>query len=323
MRALQAPRIGRLAVLALALALVGACGGTAASNPVTTSTTSTSTTSPTTTTTTTTTTTLPPTTTTTLPPAVPVVGWEGEGVREVSVTMEFDYPSWTPDLIASVHQALRQIGIDPIGGPEVMLDLQLDGSARSAQYTDLGTCYTGARITGVARLTSEGRDDLSVTVQGDVATPFLIYPGQCGEAPEESPFDDAFDVPLIEVMAALFGDASVPYLTEVVDRDPSGDLDVILASKRAALDAFHEMDRDSIPVDTTYEFLGAAIVTIYLITPDPEFGMDPASRDYERALRRVLLDYSDTDFGFTEDDSIAVWEIWLEEWYAGQTGNGP
>jgi hypothetical protein len=306
------------------LVFVPACGGTPTSNPITTAVV-TSTTASTTTSSTTTTTTLPPTTTTTtLPPAVPVVGWDGEGVRELSVTMEFDHPSWTPDLIAAAHHALRRIGIDPIGESGVVLDFQLDGSARSAQYTDLGTCYTGARITGTAHLTTEGMDDLTVTVQGDVPTPFLIFPSDCRDTPEEAPFGDAFEVPLIDIMSSLFGTASVPYLTEVVRRDPSGDWDVVLDIKGAALDAFHDIDRDNLSTDSTYEFLAAAIESIFMIIPDPDFGVDPATRDYERALRRVLLDYSDTDFGFREDDSIAVWETWLEEWHADQTdGNLP
>lgn len=313
-------------VIAFLLALVAACGGTSTSNPITTSvvTSTTATTATSSTTTTTTTTTLPPTTTTTLPPAVPVVGWDGEGVRELSVTMEFDHPSWTPDLIAAAHHALRQIGIDPIGGPEVVLDLQLDGSARSARYTDLGTCYTGARITGEVHLTTEGMDDLTVTVQGDVPTPFLIFPNDCGNTPEEAPFGDAFEVPLIKIVSSLFGTASVPYLAEVVRRGASGDWDLVLDIKSAALDAFHDMDRGNLSPDSTYEFLAAAIESIFMIIPDPEFGVDPATLDYERALRRVLLDYSDTDFGFREDDSIAVWETWLEEWHADQTdGNVP
>ena len=273
---------------------------------------------------TTTSTTLPPTTTTTttLPPAIAVIGWEGEGIRQVSVTVEFDYPTWTADLEASVGDALRQIGVGVVGGSDAVLSFDLTGTARSASYSNLGTCYSGARITGTARLAAPGMTDLSVSIAGNVPTPILIFEADCQEAPEDAPFGAAFDPALIDVMTSLFGVGSVPYLIEVLSRPPVGDWSAMLATKSGALEAFRAFDRDAVSVEVTSGFLSAAIDTIFLIRGDPDEPIDDATRAYRDELRRVLLDYSETDFGFVDEESITAWEAWLADWVADRLADG-
>ena len=311
----------------LLFVLITACGGPGAVDltttfPAPTAAPTTTTTTRATTTTTSTTTTLPPTTTTTLPPAIPVVGWEGDGISEVSVTVEFDYPSWTDDLVASLEDALEVIGLDAVPQADAALHIELKGTPRSAQYTDLGTCYTGARLTGTARLSTLGMEDLQANIEGSVSAPFLIYPSECGDGPEDSPFDGAFEIPLVGTIGKFFGVEAVPYFAEVVHRDVSGDTTRIFAVKQAALDAFLALDHDGIATEDAYLFLDAAIWSIILLEPDPEF-QDDASRAYERALRKVLLGYSDTDFGFGDPDSLAIWQTWLDEWWAANIGEDP
>ena len=310
----------------LLLVLITACGGPSAVDVNTTflaptaapTTTTTTRATTTTTSTTSTTTTLPPTTTTTLPPAIPVVGWEGEGIREVSVTVEFDYPSWTADLQALVESALLLTGIEPVEGVDATLTLDLAGSPLSANYTNVGTCYMGAHIAGEARLTAPGRDDRRVSFDGTVATPFLIFENDCVTAPEDAPFADAFPSPLVDVMATLFGAASVPFLAFVLESPPIGDWDAMLATKGAAIEAFRRFDGEALCVEAIHDFLSAAIDTIFVIRGDPDEPIDDETRAYRRHLREFLLDYSDTDFGFADEKSIVAWEAWLEEWFAAQ-----
>ena len=317
----------QLASRGVALALVlAACGGTsaqqttAAPTTVAPATSTTTTLAPTTTTTTppTTTTTLAPTTTTTtLPPAVPVVGWDGEGVRDAMVAMEFDHPVWTPELLVMVREALRDIGVESVAVTDASLTFELTGTARSAQYNDLGACFTGARITGTVRLTAGEREPLTVPVEGNVPTPFLIFPSDCGEQEADAPFGEAFTEPLMAAMTGLFGAAAVPYLAEVVAEPPQGDWDLDVQVKSKAITAFLDLRSEAVPLEHVHRFLEAVVGQLYLVVPDPEFE-DDATRRYRRTLLGLLLEYSDTDFGLVDDGSIAQWEAWLEGWWAAR-----
>ncbi|MEX2323656.1 MAG: septum formation family protein [Acidimicrobiia bacterium] len=296
---------GRLWGVAVALGLIAACGGPGSAEDTTT-TSSSATTSTTSTTTTTTTTTLPPTTTTTLPPVIPVVGWDIEGVRTVSVEIEFNYPEHSAELHSVVDRALRQIGLTPGRDADAELSFDLEGTGISAQYTNVGRCYTGARLRGTAHLTAGGLPDLRASIDGNMPTPGLIYEHECGSDAVDAPFDDAFDVALIGAMTALFGPASVPHLSEVVSRFYDGD------PSRTAIEAYRRLDYDAIPIFRQYEFLDAVLGSLVGAV------QYPTSDAYIRVARSVLLDYSPTDFGFSDAQDLEAWGSWLVGWAAEQ-----
>jgi hypothetical protein len=324
----------RLPLLLAAALLAASCGGAGSSvfssgpgttaAPVTAPASTTTPAAPTTTTSTTTTSTTIPPTTTTLPPALPVVGWEGEGVREVVVEIEFDYPTRIPDLMIPVQQALRDVGVSPMPGAEAVLRLEMTGSPEPAQYSDLGTCYMGARLVGTASLVAPGREPLLAGIEGRVSAPLVIYADECASSAEEAPFGDAFAVPLIRVMTALFGPGSVPYLTAIVDTGfPEGWWDRWYGRLWAALDAFRGLDREPIGAEAVHGFLRACIASIWWLRPDfsasPDFTLDDDMRSHIDHVRQVLLDYSDTDYGFEDRTDIDEWHTWLDGWLAAQT----
>jgi len=305
----------------LVLALAAACGGGAAATPTTALPTTVASSTTTTTTSTTTTTTLPPTTTTTVP-AVPVVGWEGEGVRSVAVSLEFEPEVATADLLYEVEEAMRVMGIEVTAGPaDARLAFTIGGTGRTANYMNLGRCYTGARIAGTATLSRDGFEDLVVPVEGEVGTPSLIRDSECGEEEEDSPFAKAFAVPMVLVTSTLFGTASIPYLTFVLNRPFSGEIGQVLAASHAALGAFGAMDRSAVSTDDLYDFLAAGITSIVHAIPADGY-IDPAARDYGEELLAVLLEYSEVDHGF-EWDSLDRWWEWLDQWYLDLTGHYP
>ncbi|MGH2378042.1 MAG: hypothetical protein ACRDGT_06155 [Candidatus Limnocylindria bacterium] len=239
-----------------------------------------------------------------------VAGWSGEEVRVVSVELAFDPPERASDLLALATHALDVIGLDLSDEGQARLRLDLTGSPLSDQYMQAGTCYTGARVQGTVRLSAEGQPDLHASVAGEVPTRTLIR--FCQKDPAGAPFEEAFEIGLSGAMAELFGPSSVPYLTDVVATHRSGSHNVLLSIMGAAIDAYRTMERADVPTRSQYEFLDAAIWTIPMVMGAP----DDASRSYVSTLRGLLLDHSETDFGFNDEDDVDAWRKWLTEWGA-------
>jgi hypothetical protein len=308
---------GALAVIAL---ITAACGGvpgsegattTAPATTVATTTTTTvaTTTLPTTTTTTTSTTTLPPaTTTTTLPPPVPVIGWEGEGLREVTVVIAFEYEpaAGLGDLVAA---ALEAMGLQVAADAGAVLTLTLTGIPRSASYGDIGTCFTGAQIQGTLSLTVPGQPTLRFDLYGDRPVAPVVIGGNCRENPEDAPFAWAFEPEFKDAMVAIWGPASVPYLTLILQADHG-----LVRLRTETVQAYRLMDPEQIPAEQQYEFMSAAVEFVgrSLHLSDDDI------RTYREAVRGMLLVYSESDFGFDDLADIAAWQLWLAEWLVEQ-----
>ena len=296
----------------LALGLVAACGGEGGSIVPTTTTTvapstTTTSTSTTTTTTSTTTTTLPPTTTTTRP-AVPVHGWDGEGIRDASVVAETEYA--TTGLRDEVRLALRLIGVDVRDDSDVTLRAELDTVPRGATYGSLGTCYSGATVSGT--ITLEGPvGESSLQVTGNVPTPFAVMSISCRSIPADAPFAPAFAAVVMDSMVEFFGPASVPYLADLVSRPMEGAWTPWLILRREAVLVFGAMDSSEIPPAVQGDFLGAAIDGLERIVVS---GGDDDIPPYLNALRQVLVSYSGEDFGFEDEADLAEWRSWLSSW---------
>jgi len=314
---------GAAAALATLCLLATGCGGqeggvTTLAPPTTTTTTTatlptTTTTAPTTTTTTsvTTTTTMPATTTTTtLPPPVPVIGWEGEGIRELGVQVTFEYE---PDagLTRLVESALEAIGLT-LAGDEApaRLSLELQGTPRSAVYGDAGTCFTGARVWGTMSLESPGLPSLRFDLDGDRPLAPLVIGGNCREDPEEAPFDWAFEPEFMAAVVEIWGPASVPYLTQILLDDL-----YLIRIRVEAVTAYRLMDPSAVPVEHQHDFMAAAL---WFAERTDYMGDDGEIVGYREAVHRMLLAYSETDFGFEDLGDMHEWQAWLAAWRAGQ-----
>jgi len=243
-------------------------------------------------------------------PAVAVVGWEGEGVRVVSLEVEFNYAERASDLEAIVLLALGQVGLDVGDDPDAIVRVDLEGTPLSARYTDAGECHSGARISGTVRLTGDGMPRVEAPLEGSVPTPFLI--SACEKDPAGAPFEEAFEMGFSSAMAEILGPASVPYLSEVLAFPRSGYWSVILPIQAAAIDAYRTLDHDAIPIAHQYEFLDQVLWSVAPVIGNP----DPEGDKYIRTVRRVLLDYSETNFGFANEDDLESWRQWLTEWAA-------
>ena len=253
----------RWTFVALALAVViTACGdddtGASTTSTVVTTTTATlptTTTTPpattTTSTTTTTTTTQPPsTTTTTLPPA-PVEGWEGEGPRDIS--LGFTRDSIGIDEI--VRRAVRSIGITVVPGADVVLEVDV---GLTAYYIDCesGRCFGGSAAEGTVALRDEtgANPTLTFQIDGEFAPPPILITGCRPATADDAPFDYAFEPDFIAAMAAMWGEATVPYLAEVMAYDH-----YVVAVRIAAVQAVRLMDWDAIPALDQFMFLDGAL----------------------------------------------------------------
>jgi hypothetical protein len=315
-----------IGILLVVVTLAGAaCGGasvfeeTTTAAPATTAGPSTTITAGTTTTTvattttttvaTTTTTTRPPTTTTTLPPPVPVIGWEGEGLREVTVVIAFEYEpaAGLGDLVVA---ALDAMGLEVAPDADAVLTLALEGTPRSADYGDAGTCFTGARIQGNLTLSAPAQPTLEFAVDGDRPVAPMVVGANCRRHPEEAPFDWTFEPEFMEAVVAIWGPASVPYLTEILRDDL-----YLIRIRIEAVAAYRLMDAAAIPVQQQYEFLSAAI---WFVGDSLYVGNDGDIATYREAVRRLLLTYSEEDYGFADQADIWEWEAWLSTWLAAQ-----
>ncbi|MFH1331503.1 MAG: hypothetical protein ABIJ48_12775 [Actinomycetota bacterium] len=317
MRSTRTP--AALAGLAL---MAAACGGTGA-----TFTTGTATTEPptTATTTSTTTTAAPPTTTspttsattatttvpatTTLAPAVPVAGWEGEGIRDLTVEITFDPPIAALDMGMVARRDLAVMGIDAGDASGTVLAFALDGAGLADGYTGVGDCYTGARVNGTVTLTAPGRPALKARLSGEIPTAKVVF--TCEKDEDYAPFDHAFEKGLLPVLAGFWGPAAAPLLVEVVARDiESSTLD--LALKAVAMDESRGLDPGDLSFGHRRAMLEAALEVIaYLV----ETGYTPHGAD--QAARRLLTAYSGTDFGAAAQEDVDEWRAWLDGWVAG------
>jgi hypothetical protein len=313
-----------IGILLVTVTLAGAaCGGasvfeettttTAPATPAGPSTTTaavTTTSATTTTVATTTTTTLPPTTTTTtLPPPVPVIGWEGEGLREVTVIIAFEYEpaAGLGDLVVA---ALDAMGLEVAPDADAVLTIALEGTPRSADYGDAGTCFTGARIQGTVTLSAPAQPSLEFAVEGDRPVAPMVIGANCRRNPEEAPFDWTFEPDFMEAVVAIWGPASVPYLTEILRDDL-----YVIRIRIEAVAAYRLMEAEAIPPEQQYEFLSAAV---WFVGNSLYMGNDGDIATYREAVRRLLLTYSEEDYGFTDQADIWEWEAWLSTWLADQ-----
>ena len=286
-------------------ALATTTSSTTSAITTTTSVTTTTTSTPTTSTTTRTTT----TTTTTLPPAPPVEGWDGDGVREVAIEIDFEPALAALDMTADAEDGLEVMGIDESSDAAAVLDFDLDGTPLAADYGELGRCYAGAEISGTVRLSSP---DHPTTLSEDVSyrldPPFFVFQRDCSDDPEDAPYGPVFRIVLPHALTAIWGASAVPYLVDALD----GRLDDSARDYpqwAAVMDAFRGLEDGRISEEDTREFLSRVIDTIGQLV---ESGNTP--HGLETAARRVLEAYAGTDYGVGTEEDVQQWRDWLDGW---------
>jgi len=239
-----------------------------------------------------------------------LLGWDGEGIRDLTVEIAFDPAIAALDMGIVAREDLELLGLEVAEGSDTLLVFALEGSALSDVYGSAGTCYTGARVGGMVTLTSPGRPGLEGRLAGEVP-PAPVVVLSCEKDPDYAPFDDAFEKGLLGVAADLWGPAAAPLLVQVVEREVSTSA-VDLALKAVAMDELGGLDPDGLLLEHREAMLAATVEVIsYLV----DTGHTPHGAD--RAARRLLTAYSGTDFGAATLEDVGEWRAWLEGWVAG------
>lgn len=235
-----------------------------------------------------------------------MVGWEGEGVHDLVVEVAFDPPVAALDMGILARQSLRAIGIAEVAASANTLTFDLEGSGLATSYTQVGRCYTGARVNGTVTLAAPGRPGVEARLTGEVPPADVVF--TCERDEDYAPFDDAFEKGLLGVVAEIWGPASAPLLIEVVARE-IGTSRIDLALKAVAMDEFRALDPAALRFEQKAAMLRAAVdVVAYLV----ETGYTPYGAD--RAARLLLSAYSGSDFGAATEDDVGQWRAWLDEW---------
>ena len=241
-----------------------------------------------------------------------MAGWEGAGIDEAVLIVDADVTGMDWEVLDIVEAALRDLRVEPSDDAAAVLAFDLTGTALSAQYGDIGTCYTGARVTGTMTLTAPDRPAVERWLEGNVPLPFLIMSSSCPSDPEDAPFAPAFQRPFVAALADVWGPGSLPYLARVMYQDLRGDWDVALGIKMEAIDAYRGFGAGSLGTEEVASFLVGVIAAV-----DQTLNSEAdAAVDFRAAARRLLLEYSDTDFGFTAE-AMYEWRSWLDDWRSG------
>lgn len=315
------------AVIGACALVVSACGGGASATsttaePITTAATTTTTLPPTTTTssTTTTTTTVPPTTTTTVPPTTTtttlppaVTGWEGAGVSAVAIEIEFEYPLAALDMRATLRGFLREMGITSDDHADAILSLDLDGKGVSRSYRNLGRCYGGARVSGPVTLSAPDLPTREKRISYEYASPTVLFTSECATDAEDAPYAVAFSTAVISALTAIWAEESAPALLAIIAADVQ-DTREDLPRKAVAMDAFRGLDTDLLDTELIVAVLDAAIDTVEYIVDN-----DYTPHGADVAARRLLTEFSPTNYGVATMDDVSQWRDWLETWEEDQS----
>ena len=232
----------------------------------------------------------------------------------LAIEIEFDPSFAAHDMRSIVRSHLTKMGIDTDDAAEAILHLDLDGRSISRSYSNLGSCHSGARVSGTVTLTAPDLPTREKRISWEHPSPMVIFSSDCASDSDYAPYDVAFSTGFIPVLAAFWAEEAAPALTAVIAasiRDSGDDL----PRKAQAMDAFRGLDADLVdPVDIA-ECLNATIDTVEYIV---DHGISPHGADV--AARRLLTAYSDTNFGVATMDDVAEWHDWLDSWMEENIG---
>lgn len=235
-------------------------------------------------------------------------GWDGDGVREVTIELPFEPPIAGLDMEGYVEDALDDMGVEERSSADAVLQFDIQGTPYSSVYGNLGRCYTAARISGTVRLVAPDRPTVAEDVSYRLETPFVVFTNECSDHPDDAPYAPVFQVVLPDALAGIWGPSSVPYLIRSLDgelRDSGWDY----PHWAAVMDAFRGLDDSEISEIDTREFLERVIGVVEELVVE---GFTPHGADV--AARRVLVAYAGVDYGVATEDDVAQWREWLDAW---------
>lgn len=154
-------------------------------------------------------------TATSAPAALAVTGWDSFSLSALCLEVEQSYPqvenkNFEQPVRASLLKMLAALSVQVL--PEdtqdcpVTLTVNIKGSAQSANYESVGTCYTGATISGSLKLVAPGMPAASATINGKRDTSqFVPSASSACSGPQGAPFYDVWPTALVDGMRELWG----------------------------------------------------------------------------------------------------------------------
>jgi hypothetical protein len=135
-------------------------------------------------------------------------GWEEVTVHTLCLEVEQSYPEGKgPEPIAeAAGRILARVGLQVVDEEalcDATLTIILTGEALGAYYTDAGSCYTGAEVSGQVSLTAPDRPPLTLPISGRYPTPFSVI--GCPPQPSGAPFGKAWPEALLDGLAHPWG----------------------------------------------------------------------------------------------------------------------
>jgi len=243
-----------------------------------------------------------------MPPAPSVEGWEGEGVYEVALQVDFEPALVGLDMEFEIRSALATIGVDVAGDADAALTFDLDGTPYSYKYGSFGYCYTAAQISGRVTLSAPDLPDVSDNVSYRLQRPSVVFSSQCRAEPDGAPYVETFMPTLTEALASIWGPSAVPYLISVLDgevRNSGHDY----PHWAAALDGFRRLNDGDISEGDTREFIARAIDVVEELVESGNSG-----HGVDVAVRKLLEAYAGTNYGVATADDVQQWRDWLDGW---------
>jgi hypothetical protein len=224
------------------------------------------------------------------------------------IAIEFEPPIAALAMRAVVRANLATMGIGTDDDAEAILRLDLEGRPVSRSYQNLGRCNSGARVSGTVTLDAPDLPTREARISWEYPAPKVIFSSDCETDPDYAPYEVAFATAFVPALSALWGVESAPALIAIIRADVTNSTEDF-PRKAAAMDTFRGLDADLLDPADIISCLDLTIDTVeYLV----ENGFTPHGADV--AARRLLTEYSGTNFGVATMDDVAEWRDWLDTW---------
>ncbi|MBN1485650.1 MAG: hypothetical protein JXA37_13130 [Chloroflexia bacterium] len=139
-------------------------------------------------------------------------GWEEVRVQQICLqvrqTAPQDTPVYAPQVRERIYALMELAGLQPMlegAACQAVLTLDLLLEPLPAEYPSLGTCYSGARISGQVILKPQGRGPLTVPLDLELAPPATLEEEDCRPRSTGAPYGELVDAVVVEALAELWG----------------------------------------------------------------------------------------------------------------------
>jgi hypothetical protein len=176
---------------------------------------------------------------TSTPTSLPIQahGWETATLHALCLDVTQTFTNMEGDFSLPIDETISRlvgrIGIQttqPGSMCDATLTLDVTAQPLSANYGEMGRCYSGASVTSQAILSSEGFPDLKTAPYSVTETPFfLILSNNCATEPTGAPFGFTSSGALLGTLLQIWGQPAL--LTGLADADREVQLGVVYAVK--------------------------------------------------------------------------------------------